>query len=208
MGIKPNRDLIEALVGFWDPVKNVFSFKDCEMTPTLEELGGFTGLGKDLRGKKLAAPRNVGVNNFLKKLCLRRIPMVCLNEGWAPLEYLYDRFGNKKGFENFSDKEFVNQLSYDAWRELRIFAFMISFLGIMAFPEHGGRIRIRLDAVVSFLQSSEDHTILPMILGDIFRALTRCQEGKDYFEGCNILLQMWFIEHLYHHPIVVNFNDN
>nr|XP_009769004.1 PREDICTED: uncharacterized protein LOC104219932 [Nicotiana sylvestris]XP_009769016.1 PREDICTED: uncharacterized protein LOC104219943 [Nicotiana sylvestris] len=183
MGIKLNRDLIEALVGFWDPANNVFRFKDFEMTPTLEELGGFTELGRDLRGKKPAAPRKVGVNNFLKKLCLRRIPMVCLNEGWVPLEYLYKRFGDEKGFENFSGIEFVNQLSYDAWRELRIFAFMISFLGIMVFPERGGRIKIRLVAVVSYLQSSEDHTILLMILGDIFRALTRCQEGEDYFEG-------------------------
>nr|XP_009801589.1 PREDICTED: uncharacterized protein LOC104247317 [Nicotiana sylvestris] len=174
MGIKPNRDLIEALVSFWDPANNVFRFKDCEMTPTLEELGGFTGLGRDLPGKKPAALRKVGVNNFLKKLCLRRIPM----------------------------------LSYDAWKELRIFAFMISFLGIMVFPERGGHIKIRLVAVVSYLQSSEDHTILPMILGDIFRALTRCQEGEDYFEGCMILLQMWFIEHLYHHLIVINFNEN
>nr|XP_016463659.1 PREDICTED: uncharacterized protein LOC107786658 [Nicotiana tabacum] len=200
MGIKPNRDLIEALVGFWDPANNVFRFKDCEMTPTLEELGGFTGLGRDLRGKRPAAPRKVGVNNFLKKLC-HRIPMVCLNEGWVPSEYFYNRFWDEKGFENFSGTKFVNQLSYDAWRELRIFAFMISFLGIMVFPERGGRIRIRLVAV-------EDHTILPMILGDIFRALTHCQEGEDYFEGCNILLQMWFIKHLYHHPIVVNFNDD
>lgn len=166
MGIKPDKDLIEALVSFWDPTNNVFRFKDCEMTPTLEELGGFSGFGRDLHRKKHAAPMKVGVNNFLKKLCLRRIPLGCLNKGWVSLDYLYDRFGNEKGFEKFSTIEFVNQLSYDAWKELRIFAFTISFLGTMVFPEREGRIRIRLSSVVLYLQSAKEHTILPMILGD------------------------------------------
>lgn len=30
-------------------------------------------------------------------------------------------------------------------------------------------------------------TILPMMLADIYRALTKCREGGDFFEGCSIL---------------------
>ncbi|KAH0679212.1 hypothetical protein KY284_020297 [Solanum tuberosum] len=33
----------------------------------------------------------------------------------------------------------------------------------------------------------------------MFRALTKCKNGEMYFEGWNILLQIWFLEHLYHH---------
>lgn len=44
-----------------------------------------------------------------------------------------------------------------------------------------------------------------MILANIYRALTVCQKGKKFFEGCNILLQMWIVEHLYQHPMVARF---
>ncbi|KAH0752502.1 hypothetical protein KY285_005650 [Solanum tuberosum] len=44
-----------------------------------------------------------------------------------------------------------------------------------------------------------------MILADIYRALTICKNGGDYFEGCNMLLQLWMIEHIRHHPYVVDF---
>lgn len=43
------------------------------------------------------------------------------------------------------------------------------------------------------------------MLADIYRALAKCGEGGDYFEGCSILLQMWFLDHLYRHSFVVDF---
>ena len=46
--VEPRRDLIEALVHFWDPLRNVFRFFDCELTPTLKEIGAFIGKGKHL----------------------------------------------------------------------------------------------------------------------------------------------------------------
>ncbi|KAH0702038.1 hypothetical protein KY285_016316 [Solanum tuberosum] len=57
MRFSPDRDLIEALIPFWDSISNVFRFSDFELTPTLEELGGFTGLGKDLRSKNTHSPK-------------------------------------------------------------------------------------------------------------------------------------------------------
>ncbi|KAK4707291.1 hypothetical protein R3W88_033138 [Solanum pinnatisectum] len=48
----------------------------------------------------------------------------------------------------------------------------------------------------------ESPTIIPMILTDMFLALTKFMNGEMYFEGCNILLQIWFLEHLYHHDRV------
>ena len=41
--IDPRRDVVEALIPFWDPKNNVFHFFDCEMIPTLEEIVGFMG---------------------------------------------------------------------------------------------------------------------------------------------------------------------
>ena len=51
-------------------------------------------------------------------------------------------------------------------------------------------------------------TILPMMLADIYRALTKCREGGDFFEGCSILLQMWFLEHLYRHRFATDFKSD
>ena len=45
MEIDPRRDVVEALILFWDPKNNVFCFSECEMTPTLEEIAGFMGRG-------------------------------------------------------------------------------------------------------------------------------------------------------------------
>ncbi|KAH0776628.1 hypothetical protein KY290_008039 [Solanum tuberosum] len=40
------------------------------------------------------------------------------------------------------------------------------------------------------LTTMESPTIIPMILVDLFRALTKCENGETYFEGCNILIQI------------------
>ncbi|KAG5615188.1 hypothetical protein H5410_015012 [Solanum commersonii] len=42
MQVEPKRDVIEALLSFWDLINNVFRFSNFEMPPTLEEIAGFT----------------------------------------------------------------------------------------------------------------------------------------------------------------------
>ncbi|KAH0633002.1 hypothetical protein KY284_035788 [Solanum tuberosum] len=46
--IDPRRDVIEALIPFWDSKNNVFRFSDFEMTPTLEEIASFMGKGSSV----------------------------------------------------------------------------------------------------------------------------------------------------------------
>ena len=46
--------------------------------------------------------------------------------------------------------------------------------------------------------NDEDLTLVPMILAEIFQALGKCKRGEtNFFEGCNILLQVWVIEHVH-----------
>lgn len=54
MYIAPDRYLIKSLLKFWDPAKVVFRFKDFELTPTLEEICGFTELL--FQGRKMLLP--------------------------------------------------------------------------------------------------------------------------------------------------------
>lgn len=53
----------------------------------------------------------------------------------------------------------------------------------MIFPRRGRKINIRLAGVVNILIEKKDHTIVPMILADIYHALSICQKGKGFFEG-------------------------
>ena len=39
--------------------------------------------------------------------------------------------------------------------------------------------------------------IVHMILLEIMRSLSTCVNGRIFFEGCNLLLQLWAIEHFH-----------
>ncbi|XP_075109335.1 uncharacterized protein LOC142181084 [Nicotiana tabacum] len=58
-----------------------------------------------------------------------------------------------------------------------------------------------------YLAYSGQKHLAPMIAAEIFRALTACKAGGDFFEGCNLLLQMWMIEHLYHRPQYMSYGS-
>ncbi|KAH0647861.1 hypothetical protein KY290_033848 [Solanum tuberosum] len=204
MRFSPDRDLIEALIPFWDFTSNVFRFSDFELTPTLEELGGFTGLGKDLRSKTLIAPRSVSGNKFLEQMHIIHPHKECFDNGLVSLEFLYSRYGKKEVFSDY-EKQLKNGQHLPTWEKHRQEAFMVAFLGTMVFPRRDKKISIRLSGIVAVMMKKKKSTILPMMLADIYRALTKCREEEDFFEGCSILLQMWFLEHLYRHRFAIAF---
>ena len=100
MTINPRRDVIEALLSFWDPLNNVFRFSDFELTPTLEEITGYIGYG-NMHRKRLIAPRIISVNRFCALLNMRVPKEKSLEKGWVSLQFLYERYGRQEGFEQF-----------------------------------------------------------------------------------------------------------
>ncbi|KAH0655570.1 hypothetical protein KY285_030452 [Solanum tuberosum] len=212
MEIDPRRDVIEALIPFWDSKNNVFRFSNFEMTPTLEEIASFMGKGSsvrgaDLRNEKPIIPKNVDAKKFLELLKINQVEKERLKNGWVSLDFLYERYGQKDGFENYRN-QLSNQGGEEAWKANGCFAFMVTFLGLIVFPKRDKHIDIRLAGVVKALTTMESPTIIPMILADMFRALTKCINGEMYFESCNILLQIWFLEHLYHHDRAPRFTPD
>nr|XP_016476695.1 PREDICTED: uncharacterized protein LOC107798238 [Nicotiana tabacum] len=208
MKIKPRDDLIEALVSFWDPVHNVFRFSDFELTPTLEEIAGYSGFGRDLRNQELIFPRDLSVHRFFDLLNIsKQIRKTNVVEGCYSFYFLYSRFGQPNGFE-MHEKGLNNKQNKDTWQIHRRFTFIVAFLGIMDFPNEKRTIDTRIARVVQVLTTKEHHTLAPIILSDIYRALTLCKSGAKFFEGCNILLQMWLIEHLRHHPKFMSYGPN
>ncbi|XP_070015859.1 uncharacterized protein [Nicotiana sylvestris] len=211
MKVKQRDDLITALVTFWDHVHNVFRFSDFELTPTLEEIAGYSGFDGDLRKQNLIFPKAPSVHRFFGLLNIsNQIRKSNVVKGCCSFNFLYSRFGKPDGFE-IHEKGLTNKQNKDTWQIHRRFAFMVAFLGIMVFPNKERTIDIRIVRVVQVFTTKESHTLAPIILSDIYRALTLCKSGAKVFEGCKILLQMWLIEHLRHHPKFMQYgpsNDN
>ncbi|KAH0778507.1 hypothetical protein KY290_004934 [Solanum tuberosum] len=107
MRFSSDRDLIEALIQFWDFTSNVFRFSNFELTLTLEEFGGFTGLGKNLRSKTLIAPRRISGNKFLEQMHIIHPHKECFDNGLIFLEFLYSRYGKKERFSDYGKQLFV-----------------------------------------------------------------------------------------------------
>ena len=103
MRVSPDIGLIEALIPFWDSTNNVFRFSDFELTPTLEELGGFTGLGQDLRTKTLIAPRSVSRGKLLEQMDIIHLHEECFDNWLVSLEFLYLRYGKKERFSSYEN---------------------------------------------------------------------------------------------------------
>ncbi|XP_070019612.1 uncharacterized protein [Nicotiana sylvestris] len=208
MNVKPRDDLITALVTFWDPVHNVFCFSDFELTPTLEEIAGYSGFDGDLRNQKLIFPKAPSVHRFFSLLNVsNQIRKSNVVKGCCSFNFLYSRFEKPDGFEIY-EKGLTNKQNKDTWQIHRRFAFIVAFLGIIVFPNKERTIYIRIARVVQVLTTKERHTLAPIILSDIYRALTFCKSGAKFFEGCNILLQMWLTEHLRCHPKFMHYGQS
>ncbi|KAK4708429.1 hypothetical protein R3W88_029354 [Solanum pinnatisectum] len=126
--------------------------------------------------------------------------LLCLKEGWISLEFPYSRFGDEEGHENFH-REFVCSLAKS--ERYRLNAFAVALLGLLVFPMKRGKIHTSLSYVVCMMARG-GKTIVPMILAEIIRALTKCTKGKRYLEGCNFLLQLWADEHFYQRANMVD----
>jgi len=203
--IQPRGDIIRALVTYWDPAHNVFHFSDFELTPTLEEMAGYIGNAElPLRQKYLVAPRVVTVHRFLDSLKIpRTVHNPDLAAGFCTPCFIYDRYGHEGGFNNPINK-LCSKGVRQKWDEHRRVAFMIMFLGLLVFPRKDGNIDLKISGVVSTLLTQSVSTLAPMVVSDIFRALTACKAGGNFFEGCNLLLQIWMTEHLCHHSEILS----
>lgn len=84
-------------------------------------------------------------------------------------------------------------------------AFIVAFLGVIICPRKDGNIELGLMGMVDVMIKKANGTLVPMILAEIYRTLTICREGGRFFQGCNLLLQLWIQEHLCHHVGYMNY---
>ncbi|XP_070022451.1 uncharacterized protein [Nicotiana sylvestris] len=203
--IKLRKDIIEALIPFWDPAHNVFHFADFELTPTLEEIAGYAGFSRNLRNQYPMAPRTVTPHKFLDLLSIsREVQNANLAKGFCTFYSLNRRYGNPRDFE-IPDTGLTHSGNKDKWKARRELAFVVAFLGVLICPRKNGNIELGIVGIADVMTKKANGTIVLMILAEIYRALTICREGGKFFEGCNMLLQLWMVEHLCHRPGYKNY---
>ncbi|KAH0650313.1 hypothetical protein KY284_030225 [Solanum tuberosum] len=146
----------------------------------------------------MMVPYKPSSKEFLKSLGMKsNSTLPSFDLGWIYFDFLYSRFGQDDSYYSFSD-EF--EYSVEEWETYRLNVFAIALLGSLVFPKIRGRIDTFLGYVVRDLAQREGEprkTIMPMILAEIMRSLSACVNGRMFFEGCNLLLQLWAIEHFY-----------
>lgn len=145
--------------------------------PTIEEIGGFTGLRYQKRGMIL--PRRRSGKSFLHHLGLKNNPkLACLDSEWISLDFLYERFDLKDGYEIFKKKF---SCSAETWEKKRLDAFSIALLGTFVFLRELGKIDTNIGSMVQTLSrgiNNMEVTLVPMILAEIFRVLSKCIRGN------------------------------
>uniref|UniRef100_A0A1S4BZB6 DUF7745 domain-containing protein n=1 Tax=Nicotiana tabacum TaxID=4097 RepID=A0A1S4BZB6_TOBAC len=182
LNVKPKSDVIEALIPFWDPTRNVFRFGGFELTPTLEEVAGYAGLNGNMRGQYLLSPRPVSPHKFLDLLNISRsVQNDDLSGGCCTLQFLYQRYGNPRGFEE-PNLGLTHAGNRSKWEARRTLAFITAFLGIVICPRVDKKIETGPVGMVDVAIKRADSTIVALILSEIYRALTVCREGGHFFQ--------------------------
>ena len=118
----------------------------------------------------------------------------CCQESHVAFRDLYIRFGHASFYATYNQEL---KVACREWNEIRPLAFAVALLGTMVFP-HSLCLSINTQVITlahTFFKGYENqgttkyYPIAPVILSDIYRALGKCREGHQHFQGCNLLLQ-------------------
>ena len=165
--VNPDKHMIKALIQFWDPDCVVFTLKDFELTPTLEEIYYFTSL--KYRGKGQIIPHSQSGKKFLRYLGLKNEKKLrCVEHNLVSLDYSYERYGRSNSYKMFR-KEFSCTLVH--CQDRRPIAFTVALLGTLVFPREHGHISTCIGSVARVLfegVNGEELTVVPMILAELF----------------------------------------
>ncbi|KAG8497914.1 hypothetical protein CXB51_007295 [Gossypium anomalum] len=183
--IRVDEQLIQAMVRFWDPAYQCFTFNQEDMTPTIEEYAALLRIDNVQFGKiYVKEPKPL---TFRKKL----VRLTDMTDAWAEKQI-------KKKNETVcipwsSLRESV--LSHpDILKRVNLFALAI--YGLVIFPRVLGHIEVAVFDFFERLKQGVNH--VPTILAETFRSLSTCRRvGKGRFIGCAQLLNVWILSHFW-----------
>ncbi|KAG8485379.1 hypothetical protein CXB51_021282 [Gossypium anomalum] len=185
IAINVDERLIQAMVRFWDPAYQCFTFNQEDMNPIIEEYATLLCIDNEQFYKiYVKEPKPM---TFKKKL----MRLTDMTDTWAEKQI------NKKNKTScipwFSLRNLV--LNHpDMLKRVNLFALAI--YGLIVFPKFLGHIEV---AVVDFFERlKQGINPVPTILAETFRSLSICRrKGEGRFIGCAQLLNVWILSHFW-----------
>ncbi|KAG8474138.1 hypothetical protein CXB51_033682 [Gossypium anomalum] len=183
--IRVDEQLIQAMVRFWDPAYQCFTFNQEDMTPTIEEYAALLRIDNVQFSKiYVKEPKPL---TFRKKL----VRLTDMTDTWAEKQI-------KKKNETVC-------ISWSSLRESvlshpdilkRVNLFALAIYGLVIFPRVLRHIEV---AVFDFFERlKQGVNPVPTILAETFRSLSTCRRvGKGRFIGCAQLLNVWILSHFW-----------
>ncbi|KAK5846666.1 hypothetical protein PVK06_002963 [Gossypium arboreum] len=180
-----NERLIQAMVKFWDPTYQCFTFNQEDMTPTIEEYAVLLRID-NVQPYKIYVKEPKPMT-FKKKL----VRLTDMTDAWAEKQI-------KKKNETIC-------IPWSALRDLvlnhpdmlkRINLFALAIYGLIIFSKVLGHLEV---AVVDFFERlKQGINPVPTILAETFRSLNSCRKiGKGRFIRCAQLLNVWILSHFW-----------
>ncbi|KAG8482712.1 hypothetical protein CXB51_024417 [Gossypium anomalum] len=168
--------LIQAMVRFWDPAYQCFTFNQEDMTPTIEEYAALLRIDNVQFGKiYVKEPKPM---TFKKKL----VRLTDMTDAWAEKQI---RKKNETICIPWSSLRELVLSHPDILKRVNLFALAI--YGLVIFPRVLGHLEV---AVFDFFERlKQGVNPIPTILAETFRSLSTCRRvGKGRFIGCAQLL--------------------
>ncbi|KAG8500235.1 hypothetical protein CXB51_004472 [Gossypium anomalum] len=173
--IRVDEQLIQAMVRFWDPAYQCFTFNQEDMTPTIKEYAALLRIDNVQFGKiYVKEPKPM---TFKKKLAEKQIKKknetICIP--WSSLRELV-----------LNHPDILKRVNLVA----------LAIYGLVIFPKVLGHLEV---AVFDFFERlKQGVNPIPTILAEIFRSLSNCRRvGKGRFIGCAQLLNVWILSHFW-----------
>ncbi|KAG8501927.1 hypothetical protein CXB51_004587 [Gossypium anomalum] len=185
IAINVDERLIQAMVRFWDPAYQCFTFNQEDMTPTIEEYATLLRID-NMQFYKIYVKEPKPMT-FKKKL----MRLTDMTDTWA--EKQIKKKNETSCIPWFSLRDLV--LNHpDMLKRVNLFALAI--YGLIVFPRVLGHIEV---AVVDFFEKlKQGINPVPTILAETFRSLSICRrKGEGRFIGCAQLLNVWILSHFW-----------
>ncbi|KAK5802319.1 hypothetical protein PVK06_029907 [Gossypium arboreum] len=185
IAVNIDKHLIQAMIRFWDPAYQCFTFNQEDMTPTIEEYAALLRVD-NVQPYKIYVKETKPMT-FKKKL----MRLTDMTDTWAEKQI-------KKKNETIC-------IPWSSLRDLvlnhldilkRVNLFALAIYGLVIFSKVLGHLEV---AVVDFFEKlKQGINPVPTILAETFRSLNSCRKiGKGRFIGCAQLLNVWILSHFW-----------
>ncbi|XVF14269.1 hypothetical protein REPUB_Repub09cG0044100 [Reevesia pubescens] len=185
--VKVDRELIEAMVQFWDPSHRCFILNGNDLVPTIEEYSALVRAPSTI-------PNKIYWKEQKKPKYRKRIGKIL---GTEYEEIKCSTKGESFGIPWKTLKPYVVESNHE---EYSMEMFALAIYGLVIFPKVLGHVEM---AVVDFFGQMDGKKInhVPSILAETIRTLNFCRrKGKGRLITCTLLLYIWIQSHFWGKP--------